>query len=98
MPIQITSKTYTDIFGNSLGFFQANAGDQVTLELEIQSSIRLSSQQSPFQLNLSVYPYEITSPSASWVEEGFRINDNITIRKGNTENNVGRAAEHIFKV
>jgi hypothetical protein len=79
MPIQITSKTYTDIFGNSLGFFQANAGDQVTLELEIQSSIRLSSQQSPFQLNLSVYPYEITSPSASWVEEGFRINDNITI-------------------
>jgi hypothetical protein len=30
-------------------------------------------------LNLSVYPYEITSPSASWVEEGFRINDNITI-------------------
>ena len=79
MPIQITNKTYTDIFGNSLGFFQANAGDQVTLELEIQSSIRLSSQQSPFQLNLSVYPYEITSPSASWVEEGFRINDNITI-------------------
>jgi hypothetical protein len=79
MPIQITSKTYTDIFGNSLGFFQANAGDQVTLKLEVQSSIRLSSQQSPFQLNLSVYPYEITSPSASWVEEGFRINDNITI-------------------
>jgi hypothetical protein len=79
MPIQITNKTYTDIFGNSLGFFQANAGDQVTLKLEVQSSIRLSSQQSPFQLNLSVYPYEITSPSASWVEEGFRINDNITI-------------------
>jgi hypothetical protein len=79
MPIQITNKTYTDIFGNSLGFFQANAGDQVKLKLEVQSSIRLSSQQSPFQLNLSVYPYEITSPSASWVEEGFRINDNITI-------------------
>ena len=79
MPIQITNKTYTDIFGNSLGFFQANAGDQVTLKLEVESSIRLSSQQSPFQLNLSVYPYEITSPSASWVEEGFRINDNITI-------------------
>lgn len=79
MPIQITNKTYTDIFNNTLGFFQANAGDRVKLKLNIESSIRLSSQQSPFQLNLSVYPYEITSPSASWIEEGFRLGDNITI-------------------
>lgn len=79
MPIQITNKTYTDIFGNTLGFFQANAGDKVSLKLDIESSIRLSSQESPFQLNLSVYPYEITSPSISWIDEGFRINDNIKI-------------------
>lgn len=79
MPIQIVNKTYTDIFGNSLGFFQANAGDKVTFTMGIQSSIRLSSQQSPFQLNLSVYPYEITSPSESWLDEGFRLNDTVQV-------------------
>lgn len=67
------------MFGNTLGFFQANAGDKVSLKLDIQSSIRLSSQQSPFQLNLSVYPYEITSPSISWIDEGFRLGDDIKI-------------------
>ena len=79
MPIQITNKTYTDIFGNSLSFFQANAGDKITFTADIHSSIRISSQQSPFQLNLSVYPYEITSPSLSWLDEGFRLNDTVQV-------------------
>lgn len=79
MPIQVINKDFTDIFGNSLSFFQANAGDQITFEMDLHSSIRISSQQSPFQLNLSVYPYEVTSPSLSWIEEGFRLGDVVQI-------------------
>ena len=79
MPIQVVSQEFTDIFGNSLSFFQANAGDKITFTADIHSSIRISSQQSPFQLNLSVYPYEITSPSLSWLEEGFRLNDTVQV-------------------
>jgi len=79
MPIQVVSKDFTDIFGNSLSFYQANAGDKITFTADLHSSIRISSQQSPFQLNLSVYPYEITSPSLSWIEEGFRLNDTVQV-------------------
>jgi hypothetical protein len=80
MPIQIINKQYTDVFGNNLGYYQSNAGDKTTLKLTIHSSILLSSQSSPFQLNLSVYPYEITSPSSSWIEEGFRLGDTVQVR------------------
>lgn len=80
MPIQIINKTFTDIFGNNLGFYQANAGDTTRLTMTIHSSILINSQDSPLQLDLSVYPYEITSPSLSWIEEGFRLNDTVQIR------------------
>ena len=83
MPIQIQYKNYTDIFGNTLNYYQANAGDQVTLEMEIHSSIRISSLDSPLQLNLSNYPYEITSPSLSWIDEGFRLNDQVQVNVWN---------------
>jgi hypothetical protein len=79
MPIQIQYKNYTDIFGNTLGYYQANAGDKLSMEMKIHSSIRISSLDSPLQLNLSAYPYEITSPSLSWIEEGFRLNDTVQV-------------------
>lgn len=79
MPIQIQYKNYTDIFGNTLGYYQANAGDKMTMEMEIQSVIRITSLDSPLQLNMSVSPYEITSPSVSWIEEGFRLGDYLAI-------------------
>jgi hypothetical protein len=79
MPIQIQYKNYTDIFGNTLNYYQANAGDKLSMEMKIHSSIRISSLDSPLQLNLSAYPYEITSPSLSWIEEGFRLNDTVQV-------------------
>jgi hypothetical protein len=76
MPVQIFNKTYTDIFGNSLGFYRMNAGDKVKLALTLRATIRFSSLTNP--LFLDAITNQITSSSQSWIEEGFRPGDNVT--------------------
>jgi len=79
MPVQIFNKTYTDIFSNSLGYYKTNVGDPIILELTLHASIRMSSQTNPLFLDLSTTPYYITSSSQSWIDEGFRVGDTVTI-------------------
>jgi len=77
MPVQIFNKNYTDIFSNSLGYYKTNVGDPMSLDLTLHASIRMSSNTNPFFLDGSIN--YITSSSQSWIDEGFRVGDSITL-------------------
>jgi len=77
MPVQIFNKNYTDIFSNSLSYYKTNVGDPMSLDLTLHASIRMSSNTNPFFLDGSIN--YITSSSQSWIDEGFRVGDSITL-------------------
>jgi hypothetical protein len=77
MPVQIFNKNYTDIFSNSLSYYKTNVGDPISLDLTLHASIRMSSSGNSFFLDGSIN--YITSGSQSWINEGFRIGDSITL-------------------
>jgi hypothetical protein len=79
MPIRIISKSFTDEFGFTTSFYQCNAGDKVTAEIEIESSIYFSSQSNPMFYDYTLQ--EITLSSGSWVNEGFRVGDFLQVNR-----------------
>lgn len=78
MPILINSANFTDIFGNTLGFYKGNTVDQFDVEFNVSSLIRMSSIGNPLTLDPSLN--QVLSPSVSWLEEGFRVGDNVLVR------------------
>ena len=72
MPVRIISKEYT-VNGVPLTYFQANPGDDCTATITIESIVKMSSLTNPMFYDYSVN--EATSPSLSWLDEGFRIGD-----------------------
>lgn len=77
MPILINSATFTDNFGNSNGFYKGNAGDKFELNFNIASLIRMTSIGNPLTLDASLN--QVLSPSVSWLEEGFRVGDDVLV-------------------
>lgn len=79
MPIQIQNKNFTDLFGNSLSYYQANAGDKQTVEIDFTESI--SVQSSPTRiLNLDAVNNIINCSTFNFLDEGFRVGDIVTFR------------------
>ena len=77
MPVQIFSKNYTDIFGNSLGYYKTNVGDPITLDVVLHASIRFTSLTNPMFLDWTTS--QITSSSLNWINEGFRAGDTVVV-------------------
>lgn len=77
MPVQIFSKNYTDIFGNSLGYYKTNVGDSITLDAVLHASIRFTSLTNPMFLDWTTS--QITSSSLNWINEGFRAGDSVVV-------------------
>ena len=77
MPVQINNKQFTDIFGTSLTYYKTNVGDPIDLDVQLHSSIRFTSLTNPMFLDWTTS--QITSTSQSWIEEGFRIGDTVTV-------------------
>jgi hypothetical protein len=77
MPILIDSVDFLDEFGNSTTFYQANAGDKMRAVYNVRSSIRMTSVANPLTLDPSVN--QVQSAGISWLDEGFRVNDNVLI-------------------
>ncbi len=77
MPVQINNKQFTDIFGTSLTYYKTNVGDPMNLDVQLHSSIRFTSLTNPMFLDWTTS--QITSTSQSWIEEGFRIGDTVTV-------------------
>jgi hypothetical protein len=78
MPIRIVDKTFTDIFSNNTTFYKSNAGDKITLSIDIEASIQVThSASSNIQINRiddEFYLYGTTG----WLDAGFRLGDSIT--------------------
>lgn len=77
MPVQIFSENYTDIFGNSLGYYKTNVGDPITLDVVLHASIRFTSLTNPMFLDWTTS--QITSSSLNWINEGFRAGDTVVV-------------------
>ena len=72
MPITILNKEYFDVFGNSLPFYQSNAGDKVTVRYKILEQILVvSNSQNVLMLNF--FENTVTWSSGNWFKEGFQV-------------------------
>ena len=78
MPILINSATFTDTFGNSLGFYKSNTVDRFQVTFNVSSLIRMSSIGNPLSLDPSLN--QVTSAGVSWLEEGFRVGQTVVVR------------------
>ena len=78
MPILINSATFTDTFGNSLGYYKANTVDRFQVTFNVSSLIRMTSQGNPLNLDPSLN--QVTSAGVSWLEEGFRVGQTVVVR------------------
>ena len=77
MPIWINSGNFTDVFGNTDGFYKSNTVDEIYGVLTMTATIRMTSQGNPLNLDPSLN--QVTSPSISWIQEGFRVGDNVIV-------------------
>ena len=80
MPVQIDSANFTDIFGNTNSFYVSNVGDEIKVSFNLRSIIRMSSVGNPLTLDPTINT--VQSPT-SWLEEGFRVNDWVLVRRYN---------------
>ena len=78
MPILINSTTFTDNFGNTLPFYKGNAGDKFSVNFNIASLVRMTTIGNPLTLDSSLN--QVTSPSISWLKEGFRAGDDAIVQ------------------
>jgi hypothetical protein len=78
MPIRIVNNTFTDIFSNDLGFYQSNAGDKVTLVVDLEANIRVTENATTtIQMNWTDQEFLLLS-AQSFLTEGFRVGDSVT--------------------
>ena len=80
MPITILEKTYTDVYGNDLPFYQSNAGDKIYVKYKILEQI-LAVSNSQNVLTLNFFENTCTASSLNWLKEGFAVGDVIYFRK-----------------
>jgi hypothetical protein len=76
MPITLIDRKFTDIFGNELNYYEANAGDKTTVLLSLRENILLTANQSNF------CQFDLTNNIIEWVngdfmQEGFRTGDDV---------------------
>jgi len=79
MPIQITNNNFTDEFGNVTPQYKSNAGDEIVAKFTLRSAIRITSVNNPFSLDPTLNI--VTSPTVSWIQEGFRVGDIVYVRR-----------------
>ena len=80
MPITILSKEYSDVFGNTLPFYQSNAGDKVLVKYKVLEQILVvSNPQNVLMLNF--FENTCTWANGNWFKEGFNVGDVIQFRK-----------------
>ncbi len=88
MPVQIVNKTFTDIFGNSVGYYQNNAGDPISCVFRISSRIRVSSASAGTAFVINMIDNIVTVAGVNLLDEGFRIGDYVRFTKFDVNGNV----------
>ena len=80
MPIQIVDQDFERYaFNDVYNQYTANAGDDVECQWNIRTQMRVSSISNPLTRDIALN--QITSPSVSWVDEGFRTGNKVRIQK-----------------
>tara|TARA_R110000772_G_scaffold36091_3_gene86576 strand:+ start:1383 stop:3635 length:2253 start_codon:yes stop_codon:yes gene_type:complete len=80
MPIRIIDKSFLDINGNSLDFYQSNAGDITQVQYRVMEQILVIGSNQNY-LGYNALESQITWSSGSWLVEGFRVGDSVLYRK-----------------
>lgn len=62
---------------DTTSFYRSNTGDKIVASVFIRSQIRITSINNT--LSLDPILNQVTSPAVSWIEEGFRPNDNVLV-------------------
>tara|TARA_R110000787_G_scaffold148149_1_gene262021 strand:+ start:3445 stop:5694 length:2250 start_codon:yes stop_codon:yes gene_type:complete len=78
MPIILTNTTFRDVFLTSRNFLQSNVGDSNIFSLEFDESIQATSSISNYLTNNPTTDI-IEWIGGSWLDEGFRNGDTISI-------------------
>lgn len=87
MAIQIIDKNFTYYDGSVREFYESNAGDRVEARLKILEQIAvISGAQNYFTFNL--FENTITWSGGNWLIEGFRLQDQVNIRKYDNAGNL----------
>lgn len=87
MPIVLTDKSYTDIYGNSSSYFKANAGDTIDVKYTFSTEIFiLSSDANTIKINKITNT--ILQSQGSFVDEGFRVGQTYILVAVNNLNQV----------
>ena len=79
MPIRIVEQSFQDLNGNTLDFYQCNAGDIIEAEYLIMEQILVISSDTNY-LSFNALENKITW-TQSWLVEGFRVGDSVLYRK-----------------
>ena len=77
MPIIIDTVEFSNFNSGLTSFYRSDAGDETEVIMNVRQGIRISSVGNPLVLDPS--SNQVQSPSTSWLEEGFRPNDNVLI-------------------
>ena len=83
MPIRIISQDFTDLYSNTLNFYQSNAGDMQTIEFKILEQILVIGSTDNY-LGYNALEDKITYSQGSWLVEGFRVGDTVSYQKFNS--------------
>ena len=79
MGVKVVSNVFTDIFGNDLGFYQANAGDKVTLTTIVETNLRIT-EIAGVTVNIDWVNDEFQLIGGlGWLGEGFRLGDSVNM-------------------
>lgn len=77
MPIQILTKTFNDLFGNSTSFYRSNVGDKTIIEFEINEEISVQSGGTNGIIGIDPIQNIVLWNTGNFLNEGFRIGDTI---------------------
>lgn len=79
MPTRLISNSYSDIFSNVTSYYKANVGDKISLTSTIETNISVT-EDSTNNIKLDWIDNQIIiQGSLSWVSEGFKIGDSISL-------------------
>lgn len=79
MPIKVINNTYTDIFGNTIASYKANAGDKVVMTTNIEANISITEIAGiSISLDWINFQFQVLG-AASWLQEGFRVGDGFSM-------------------
>lgn len=79
MPTRLISNSYSDIFGNVTSYYKSNVGDKITLTSTIETNISVT-EDSTNNIKLDWIDNQIIiQGSLSWINEGFKIGDTISL-------------------